>query len=162
MHCDIKSLNFLVTENLHVKLSDLGEARSNEDLNIASSEARALPRNINWAAPELLRSDFSGVVNGQSDVWSLAMVLAEIFSGDVPFDSEHHRKLHIVDFLEQIRDGLRPEISDSIKEAFPPIQDILHCSWAYEPGDRLSVDLLLKKMEEVLSRDGGNFRNNTQ
>ena len=46
MHGDIKSLNFLVTENLHVKLSDLGEARRNEDLNIASSEARALPRFI--------------------------------------------------------------------------------------------------------------------
>ena len=28
MHCDVKSLNFLVTKDLTVKLSDLGEARS--------------------------------------------------------------------------------------------------------------------------------------
>ena len=42
MHCDIKSLNFLVTDKLVVKLSDLGEART--DVNLRSSEARSLPR----------------------------------------------------------------------------------------------------------------------
>ncbi len=42
MHCDIKSLNFLVTKDFTVKLSDVGEARIKE--NLSSSEARELPR----------------------------------------------------------------------------------------------------------------------
>ena len=114
-------------------------------------------RNINWAAPELLRSDFTGAVNSQSDVWSLAMVLAEIFSGEVPFDSEHHRKLHITLFLEQIQDGLRPEIPDSIKQAFPWIEEVLNSLWTFEPENRLPANLLLEKMEEALSKDDGNL-----
>ena len=46
MHCDIKSLNFLVDEKLTVKLSDLGEARL--DIDMRSSEARGLPRFLNF------------------------------------------------------------------------------------------------------------------
>lgn len=84
MHCDIKSLNFLVTGNLVVKLSDLGEARSSD--NLRGSEIKLLPVNINWAAPELLREDYHGIINNKSDIWSLTMVVAEIFSGEVPFD----------------------------------------------------------------------------
>ena len=42
MHCDIKSLNFLVTSNLRVKLADLGEARSVSDMRM--SETKMLPR----------------------------------------------------------------------------------------------------------------------
>ena len=81
------------------------------------------------------------------------MVLAEIFSGEVPFDSEHHRKLHITLFLEQIQDGLRPEIPDSIKQDFPWINEILNALWTFEPGNRLSAKLLLEKMEEALLED---------
>jgi serine/threonine protein kinase len=84
MHCDIKSLNFLVTASLVVKLSDLGEARSSN--NLRESEIKLLPVNINWAAPELLRDDYHGVINNKSDIWSLTMVVAEIFSAEVPFD----------------------------------------------------------------------------
>lgn len=71
MHCDIKSLNFLITKDFVVKLSDLGEARSSADLR--ASEASGLPRNINWTAPELLCDGFDGVINSKADVWSLAL-----------------------------------------------------------------------------------------
>jgi serine/threonine protein kinase len=40
MHCDIKSLNFLVTSSLTVKLADLGEARRIVDVNVTQ---RSLP-----------------------------------------------------------------------------------------------------------------------
>ena len=103
LHCDIKSLNFLVTENLVVKLSDLGEARamvSKEGLH--SSEARALPQNINWTAPEVLDFAYDGFVNFKADVWSLTMVIAELMSGEVPFDTETLRRLEVQLFLEKI------------------------------------------------------------
>lgn len=49
MHCDIKSLNFLVTANLNIKLADLGEARFFND-----TDPRKLPRYIS-----LVRSIFT-------------------------------------------------------------------------------------------------------
>ena len=42
MHCDIKSLNFLVTSDLSIRLADLGEARMYAGLR--NSEAQGLPR----------------------------------------------------------------------------------------------------------------------
>lgn len=42
MHCDIKSLNFLVTSDLSIRLADLGEARAYGGLR--NSEAQGLPR----------------------------------------------------------------------------------------------------------------------
>ena len=42
MHCDIKSLNFLVTKDFTVKLADLGEARPFK--NIPRNELGELPK----------------------------------------------------------------------------------------------------------------------
>jgi serine/threonine protein kinase len=42
MHCDIKSLNFLVTSDLCIRLADLGEARVYAGLR--HSEVQGLPR----------------------------------------------------------------------------------------------------------------------
>ena len=44
MHCDIKSLNFLVTKDFTVKLADLGEARPFKD--IPRNEIGALPKSV--------------------------------------------------------------------------------------------------------------------
>lgn len=234
MHCDIKSLNFLVTQQLVVKLADLGEARqvappkplprpsmvsspfrfkstsspspppvvqelSNvvmaategadgaeegeddfeyEDVpeHRASSmvpsftspfddggeeEEESLPSNINWSSPETLQrslmrhetfvqhqsqapsaansrqhiadltagmanagnasatatADHGGpsrkrriVVNERADVWSLAMVMYEIVSGEVPFDTDECRAMSFDQFLSRVKNGLRPQI----------------------------------------------------
>jgi serine/threonine protein kinase len=119
MHCDVKSLNFLVDQNLNVKLSDLGEARPLRDErergdrdkddgggagrgsgsgsgsgNGDSDRGQGLPGNINWSAPEVLRACNGGAdrVRESADVWSLAMVFTEVLTMAVPFDtSECHR-----------------------------------------------------------------------
>ena len=67
VHNDIKSLNFLITRDLTVKLSDLGETR----LADTKIEAKELPTNINWSAPEVLSGNES--VNTSADVWGLAL-----------------------------------------------------------------------------------------
>lgn len=43
MHCDIKSLNFLVSKDFVIKLSDLGEARPFH-ANIPPEEAKLMPK----------------------------------------------------------------------------------------------------------------------
>ena len=44
MHCDIKSLNFLVSDDLSIRLADLGEARMYAGLR--NSEVQSLPRQV--------------------------------------------------------------------------------------------------------------------
>lgn len=45
MHCDIKSLNFLVTSDFVVKLSDLGEARPYKGM--TSMDRGQMPKYVN-------------------------------------------------------------------------------------------------------------------
>jgi serine/threonine protein kinase len=66
-------------------------------------------RNINWTAPEVL-VDNGNEVCELADVWSLAVVAAEILSGEIPFDSPHCRQLTIEAFVEALGRDLRPEL----------------------------------------------------
>ena len=142
MHCDIKSLNFLVTENLVVKLSDLGEARTMMD--IRGSDAKALPRNINWAAPELLRQDTDELIDSKSDVWSLCMVIVEILSGEVPFDSGEYRKIPMQNFLEStfLKNTLKYHVHTPFFSAF--ISSIHSFSFFLLSPDEMNSSLVPK------------------
>jgi serine/threonine protein kinase len=205
MHCDIKSLNFLVTHQLKVKLADLGEARvllpSNRVVaNLASSqdvlveddfdyeeddhgtlsskshgtkanqvpmdnnagEEESLPSNINWSSPETLqrslmrhdgylahvlhtdveagqiRTPRKIKVNESADVWSLAMVMYEILSGEVPFDTEECRSLSFELFLTKVRNGLRPTIPvEFAKHAW--LRELIGRAWAFRASLRCTA-----------------------
>lgn len=108
----------IVTTNLTVKLADLGEAIILSDVD---KDKRLFPSNINWSSPETLNTDNSNI-NQAADVWSLGMVIFEIISGDVPFDTDKHRALTLEQFLAQLKDGLRPPIP----------KEINHISWLKE------------------------------
>ena len=93
-----------------MKLADLGEARFIHD-----NDPRKLPLNINWSSPEILIGGFdslSSVHRTAVDIWSLAMVLTEIFTGEVPFDNPECRSIssNIDQFVEYLRTGARPKL----------------------------------------------------
>jgi len=140
VHGDIKSLNFLVTENCVVKLGDLGEHRligSKVDVN------RPLPKLRNWSAPEILAGAYGPLYSPSSDVYSLAMVISEIVSGEVPFDDEETKKLELDEFIEYVYNeqnrpslGGRCQTPDAFKEV------LRHCFYT-DPAKRCtSADLL--------------------
>ncbi len=78
-------------------------------------------RNINWSSPETLTMDTANI-DFAADVWSLGMVIHEIISGEVPFDSEEFRSLKLEDFLLRLKDGVRP----------PVPKDYKHINWLKE------------------------------
>jgi serine/threonine protein kinase len=91
MHCDLKSLNFLVTENFRVKLADMGESRSVSDP-VESSAPPPIPA-LNWCPPEVLADGASAKdYTMASDVYGLAMVLVEIITLEIPFDNHMVKK----------------------------------------------------------------------
>eukprot|EP01035_Chromulina_nebulosa_P017311 gene17311-22852_t len=121
MHCDIKSLNFLVTKDLKVKLADVGEARS---VDLTDSDIGILPKNVNWSSPEVLKGT-SGI-NLSADIWSLAVVLSEIFTGNIPFDTPAIRLMPYEEFCKQLEAGLRPELSSSLLKEHPYLKDTVN------------------------------------
>lgn len=49
-------------------------------------------------------------VDQSADIWSLVMVLSEIFSGEIPYDSQYYRQMDIHSFNAAIKEGHRPKV----------------------------------------------------
>ena len=83
VHRDVKPQNVLVDEEGSAKVTDFGIARSMDDTGL-TAEGRVLGTTDYVSPEQALGHD----VNGQSDIYSLGVVLYEMLVGDVPFHGE--------------------------------------------------------------------------
>ena len=154
MHCDIKSLNFLVAEDYTVKLADFGDARPADpkqypDLFLGNN-SQPLPSRI-WAAPELL---FPGINMKNSyifasDVYGLAIVLAELVTCKLPFP-EVRDTLSPMDWYEHIQDNsFRPNLANDFGVP-KPVLDVIQGAWRTIPGERCSAQDLCNVLIRIL------------
>jgi serine/threonine protein kinase len=147
IHRDIRSPNFLVTENLRLKLCDFGLARKdtafNKDTTLKKIKTNPNPR---WNAPELYDDvcDTSvGSYTFASDIYSTAIVIWEVFNYwihnkySVPFGTRKHP----YKIMKEIVDGCRPDITN---DDFPgQWKTILTKTWNQNPKLRPSSTKLL-------------------
>jgi hypothetical protein len=168
MHCDIKSLNFLVTKDLVVKLSDLGEARSSSKIDI-DKDTTELPRNVNWSSPEILGNNLEKPLSEQiledkdniqfeevsdaADIWSLGFVISEILTGEVPFDSDEIRKMPYNLWKKDVFNGKRPNLPTNLEKDNKWLYDLVTKSWSYNPKDRCSA----KEMMKIFNENSNNY-----
>jgi len=136
VHRDIKSLNFLVDKQLNVKLADL-ELGVEEDCaaRTVSIDGALLE---NWAAPELLMGE---VYSQKCDIYSLTLVLWEIFSNLVPFADQQKTIKSVV-----LRGG-RPDVP----KCPPAYHQMLELGWAADPSVRPSAADMVEMLDRILA-----------
>lgn len=78
VHCDLKSSNILIDNNLKVKIGDFGLSQFLKD----NKMNRGKIGTPHWMAPEILKG---GVYEYSSDVWSYGMILWEILKLEIPY-----------------------------------------------------------------------------
>jgi len=83
-HGDIKPENILLSPEMHVTLLDLAFARKHDD--IGSAVDRCVIGTCHYIAPEWITSALRPDV--RSDIYSLGVVLFEVFSGRLPFQGK--------------------------------------------------------------------------
>jgi serine/threonine-protein kinase len=108
VHRDIKPQNVLVDEEGSAKVTDFGIARSLEEEGL-TADGRVLGTTDYVSPEQALGHD----VDGQSDIYSLGIVLYEMLVGDVPFHGENQVSVAMKHVREDLPDVqiMRPEIS---------------------------------------------------
>jgi serine/threonine protein kinase len=76
----------------------------------------------------VLTGSTSVEVNWRADIWSLAMVMAEILSGEVPFDTSVCRSMGMEQFIDAMKLDMRPAIPSKIESAHPWLIEMVSTS----------------------------------
>jgi hypothetical protein len=111
VHRDVKPQNVLIDEEGSAKVTDFGIARSLDEDGL-TADGRVLGTTDYVSPEQALGHD----VTGQSDLYSLGVVLYEMLTGDVPFKGENQVAVAMKHVREELPDVQlrRPEVSASL------------------------------------------------
>eukprot|EP00002_Diphylleia_rotans_P006711 TRINITY_DN1608_c0_g1_i1.p1 TRINITY_DN1608_c0_g1~~TRINITY_DN1608_c0_g1_i1.p1 ORF type:complete len:623 (-),score=133.97 TRINITY_DN1608_c0_g1_i1:1568-3331(-) len=147
LHHDLKSLNVLLDEHLHAKVSDFG-------LTVAQSDGKKQDAtgSLLWLAPEFIQDKIYGTA---ADVYSFAIVAWEIMTRKIPFADEESTMAVAIRVALQ---GHRPPIDSNI-----PVQiaDIIKKCWAQDHEDRPSFVQVahdIQALREASVSNGSSFQ----
>ena len=83
------------------------------------------------------------------------MVIVEILTGEVPFDTPEWRCMRMDEFLKHLSNGKRPYLPASISDQFPWLPKIIAKAWHFEPDKRCnSLEMLMIFTENIESMFG--------
>lgn len=128
VHCDLHSGNILVQGNC-CYVTDFGLCGPVDDKSF--NKVYGI---IPYIAPEVLRKTTKKTK--ESDIYSIGMLMWELFSGYPPFDDRAHDLDLIVDICEK---GLRPPISPDMPNDYARVMQ--RC-WDGDPSKRPTIEEL--------------------
>jgi tRNA A-37 threonylcarbamoyl transferase component Bud32 len=142
VHRDVKPQNVLIDDEGSAKVTDFGIARSLRDDGL-TADGRVLGTTDYVSPEQALGHD----VNGQSDIYSLGVVLFEMLTGEVPFHGENQISVAMKHVREDLPDiqRLRPEVSATLASV---LDHMTEKDLAHRYGD---VPSLVGDLEEALA-----------
>jgi serine/threonine protein kinase len=142
VHRDVKPQNVLIDEEGSAKVTDFGIARTLDEEGL-TADGRVLGT-TDYVSPEQALGQH---VTGQSDLYSLGIVLYEMLTGEVPFKGDSQVAVAMKHVREQIPDVQvkRPEVSAALAA-------VVDDATAKRPDDRYADDAeLIADLEDVLA-----------
>ena len=120
VHRDVKPQNVLIDAEGSAKVTDFGIART-LDQDGLTADGRVLGTTDYVSPEQALGHD----VNGQSDIYSLGIVLFEMLTGDVPFHGENQVSVAMKHVREDVPDlqTRRPEASATVASVLDRMTD---------------------------------------
>jgi serine/threonine protein kinase len=79
-HRDLKSLNILLDENNHVRITDFGSSKQVEETMTHASNMSGTPL---WTAPEILEGS---PFRKPADIYSFGVILWELITNQIPWE----------------------------------------------------------------------------
>jgi serine/threonine-protein kinase len=142
VHRDVKPQNVLIDEEGSAKVTDFGIARTLDEEGL-TADGRVLGT-TDYVSPE---QALGQRVTGQSDLYSLGVVLYEMLVGEVPFKGDSQVAVamkHVREILPDVQ-SMRPEVSSALAA-------VVDRATAKRPEDRYGDDAeLIADLEDVLA-----------
>jgi serine/threonine-protein kinase len=142
VHRDVKPQNVLIDDEGSAKVTDFGIARTLDEEGL-TADGRVLGT-TDYVSPE---QALGQPVTGQSDLYSLGIVLYEMLTGEVPFKGENQVAVAMKHVREQLPDvqSKRPEVSAALAA-------VVDNATAKRQQDRYADDAeLIHDLEDVLA-----------
>ena len=142
VHRDVKPQNVLIDEEGTAKVTDFGIARTLEEEGL-TADGRVLGT-TDYVAPE---QALGRNVTGQSDLYSLGVVLFEMLTGEVPFKGENQ----VAVAMKHVREAM-PDVQSKRPEISAALAAVLDRATAKHVEDRYADDAeLIADLEDVLA-----------
>jgi hypothetical protein len=142
VHRDVKPQNVLIDEEGTAKVTDFGIARSLEEEGL-TDDGRVLGT-TDYVSPE---QALGKPVNGQSDLYSLGIVLYEMLTGELPFSAE----TQVAVAMKHVSEPL-PDLRSKRPEASAALAAIIDTATAKRVEDRYANDQeLIADLEALLA-----------
>ncbi len=110
VHRDIKPQNIIITDGNKLKVADFGIARAANN----STTVNTAVGSAHYLSPEQARG---GYTDHRSDIYSLGVVMYEMFTGSLPFDGENDLSV-VMKHLQQeapLPSSINPDIPEGIE-----------------------------------------------
>jgi serine/threonine-protein kinase len=152
VHRDVKPQNVLIDQEGGAKVTDFGIARSLELDAGQLTAAGKVVGTTDYISPE---QALGHEVTGQSDVYSLGIVLFEMLTGEVPFRGDSSVSVA----MKHVKEGL-PDVQKRRPEISSALAAVVERATAKESAKRYrTVGEMVRDLEEVLTyetaRSGG-------
>ena len=141
IHRDIKSQNIMVTRDNRVKVTDFGIARMAGNATVTVTNA--VMGSVHYFSPEQARGQ---KVDARSDIYSMGIVLFEMLTGEVPFDSENPITVALMHVQNEI-----PMPSERNPRVSPEVDRVFRHMTEKKPSDRYeNVSLIIEDVKAIL------------
>ncbi len=142
VHRDVKPQNVLIDEEGSAKVTDFGIARTLDEDGL-TADGRVLGT-TDYVSPE---QALGQPVTGQSDLYSLGVVLYEMLTGDVPFKGDSQ----VAVAMKHVREVL-PDVQSRRPEVSAALASVIDNATAKRVEDRYANDAeLIADLEDVLA-----------